>query len=294
VPKRKSHGHLAHILSAPALGFPELEFSRNWVLPRTVPPRPDATPDHDPARELPVELRDLLDRFDVLVDFELWGRADATPRAWRARVPRREILDVWKRLRALVAQSGCWPVISGVEEDERAHAATAREAQTTFAATVRRGQALSSDEWLANEAALDPDLLREIDGEWPAGAPAATRMQVLGGSSPTSVLLWIETPRGWEVPAALGFGGWNSCPPPAVHVALLRRWHDRFGATLVGLSRDRLELMVARRPAGRAQALALAREHFLYCEELVLHQPGSLPVLAARLMASDIWSFGWD
>src|SRR5262252_1726632 len=58
-------------------------------------------------------------------------------------------------------------------------------------------------------------------------------------------------------PSALGH--WNACPPPAYHVAALRKWHDRYGAELLGIDGDTLNLRVWRKPATHEEALELAR-----------------------------------
>ncbi len=258
---------------------------------------PSSQPDGG-SRELREELRALLDRREVLWDFEAWNHSTDNPACWRSELPRKQALTVWAQLRDVASESGCWPVIVGAADDEAAHAETAREAGQTFAATLQAGLALDTEAWFANEASLDPELLLELEGTTLPRRVSRARLQPDGEApwkrNATTTLFWIETPHAWQVPAALGFGGWNSCPPPAVHVALLKRWHDRWGAVLVGLSRQRLTMQAKRKPPNRNQALALAREQFLYCEELVLAEHGSLEALAAARMASDVWSFRWD
>jgi hypothetical protein len=104
----------------------------------------------------------------------------------------------------------------------------------------------------------------------------------------------IPTDDWTAIPAFFQFGAWNACPPPEYHVAALRSWRDRYGAELVGLSHDVLELRVAGRPASRAIALDLAREQYAYCNDIVDQGTGTLSGLAASLMASDWWHFWWD
>jgi hypothetical protein len=104
----------------------------------------------------------------------------------------------------------------------------------------------------------------------------------------------IPTDDWTTIPAHLQWGGWNACPHPEFHVAALRSWRDRFGAELVGLSRDTLELRVSRRPQTREAALELAREQYAYCNDIVDQGVGTLSVLAADLMADPWWFFWWD
>lgn len=97
-----------------------------------------------------------------------------------------------------------------------------------------------------------------------------------------------------EALAMLRFGGWNACPPVEEHVAALRSWRERFGFELVGVGPDIIEGRVARRPTDRAAALALAREMWAYCPDIVDQGTGDLATLAATLMVSDGWFFWWD
>jgi len=106
------------------------------------------------------------------------------------------------------------------------------------------------------------------------------------------VLLPIRDPA--RAPAYLRFGGWNSNPPPGYHVAALKSWQDRYGAVPVLISGDVIELRVTRRPETREEALALAREQFLYSEDIVYQGVGSISELAASMMVSDWWYFWWD
>ena len=137
-------------------------------------------------------------------------------------------------------------------------------------------------------------------GEWPADAqiamaPGLTLASESGGKPLGKVhILLIPTSEGAAVPAYLRWGGWNECPAPEYHVVALRSWHERYGAELVAIGGDVIELRVKRRPADRAEALALASEMFTYDEDIVSQGTLTLSVLAATLMASDWWFFWWD
>ena len=80
----------------------------------------------------------------------------------------------------------------------------------------------------------------------------------------------------------------------AWHVAAFRSWQDRYGAVPVVIRRDIIEFKVARRPATREEALALAAEMYAYCPDIVDQGVGTVPALAATLMVSDWWYFWWD
>jgi hypothetical protein len=104
----------------------------------------------------------------------------------------------------------------------------------------------------------------------------------------------IPTEDWTEIPAYLGWGGWNECPAPEYHVAALRGWRDRYGAELIGLGSDVVNLRTTRFAATREEALDLAREQYLYCADIVDQGTGSLSLLAANLMVDPWWFFWWD
>ena len=104
----------------------------------------------------------------------------------------------------------------------------------------------------------------------------------------------IPTHDWTTIPAHLLWGGWNACPDPAYHVAALRSWRERFGAEIVGLSADTMNLTVQRRPQTREAAIDLALEQHLYCNDIVDQGVETISHLAASLMVHSWWFFWWD
>jgi Domain of unknown function (DUF4253) len=96
-----------------------------------------------------------------------------------------------------------------------------------------------------------------------------------------------------EVFAQARFGGWNACPWPHEPVASSPPCTARHRLKRVGMSHDTRQLRAERKPATREEALALAREQYDYCPDLV-DQGVPLRDLAAGLMANDCWFFWWD
>jgi hypothetical protein len=135
-------------------------------------------------------------------------------------------------------------------------------------------------------------------GEWPTEAESFSEWLSAAGDYRGPLqkvyVAFIPTDDATTIPAHLRYGGWNACPHPEYHVAALRCWRDRYGAELIGLSSDRMDLRVARRPQSRAEALELASEHYMYCNDIVDQDLGTLSKLAACLMANDRWAFWWD
>lgn len=145
----------------------------------------------------------------------------------------------------------------------------------------------------AEDGALAPDV-----GEWPEGEVGSPGLTVVfnsnGSFKPKVHILLFPTADDCEVPAYLRWGGWNECPAPEYHVAALHSWKSRYGTKLVALNGDTMILIANRRPTDREAALALAREQFLYCEDIVLQGTETFAPLAAGLMSSEWWFFWWD
>ena len=104
----------------------------------------------------------------------------------------------------------------------------------------------------------------------------------------------IPTNDPTAIPAYMRWGNWNACPPPAYHVAALRAWRDNYGAELIGLGSDVINLRVSRKPATRDEALDLARIQHVYCNDLIDQGVGSYRAQAFQLLAHDWWFFWWD
>jgi hypothetical protein len=162
-----------------------------------------------------------------------------------------------------------------------------------------------------NAAALE--MLRKLDpssdledeehepplGEWPTETPESPRLSVsydilTRQPLPKVHIVLVPTDDPTTIPAHLHWGNWNACPAAEYHVAALRHWRDLYGADLVGLNMDTLNLRVTRKPTTRNEAIELARLQYVYCNDIVDQGTGTLSALAAELMAHDWWFFWWD
>jgi hypothetical protein len=74
----------------------------------------------------------------------------------------------------------------------------------------------------------------------------------------------------------------------------MRYWFERWGAEPVAITSDTVEMLVARPPQSREDALALANEQFAYCEDVVTQGVGTIEALAANLLEGQTWFFWWD
>jgi hypothetical protein len=136
-------------------------------------------------------------------------------------------------------------------------------------------------------------------GEWPPSPSGSPGLSVAYEGLthqplPKVHIVLVPTDDPTTVPAHLHWGDWNECPAPEYHVAALRHWRDHFGAELVGLTVDVMNLRVARKPATRDEAIEVARVQHAYCNDIVDQGTYSLSALAIDLMAHNWWYFWWD
>lgn len=132
-------------------------------------------------------------------------------------------------------------------------------------------------------------------GTWPKKMPAERKFDFGHFVDPASsaYVALIPTKDQSEIPAFLGFGGWGSCPADEYHISALRSWKKRYGAELISLGSDSLQLKISKRPGSKKEALELAKEHYAYCKHIVDPNSSTVSDLAAKLMQSDEWFFWW-
>lgn len=231
-------------------------------------------------------------------------------------VPGAQALAQWERLKA---QGQGWPVIVGDDEAlERIMEQFSIDDPAVFPPPAQVVDLVppmrSPKEILAAADAIDITAkLRELfdyeygedpieiePGEWPdPGSVTPMTLTVdsdilSGRKHPQVHIVVLPTSEAAAVPAYLRWGGWNACPVPEVHVALHRKWARDYGAEIVGISGDVINVRAARRPATRDEAMALAHEQFLYCSDIVLQGTDTMEPLAMSLIESDWWYFWWD
>ncbi|WP_435228592.1 DUF4253 domain-containing protein [Streptomyces sp. Tue6028] len=116
---------------------------------------------------------------------------------------------------------------------------------------------------------------------------------------------WLKDPRlalvparrSADIPAAVGWTGpMNYENDVARLCAVLRSWEDRFGIRVVALTFDQLVLSVAAPPSTRAEAEAVAAEHFAFCPDNITqgHHEVLRDYAAREVLGRQVWSFWWD
>ncbi|SEG89112.1 protein of unknown function [Thermomonospora echinospora] len=95
------------------------------------------------------------------------------------------------------------------------------------------------------------------------------------------------TAMGWQ--GALNHNEWT-----APLAAVVRGWEERFGARVVGLGFNTLDLSVAAPPLTSRHALQVAAEHWAFCPDTMFQGPGTLIGYAEEIRGKTAWSFWWD
>ena len=151
-----------------------------------------------------------------------------------------------------------------------------------------------------------PGCLAPFGASFPGLAPATTGVALLRPAEivetaveeaelPCDPLLGVvPVARPADVPAAVGWFGTGSWSDVAGVSAVLRSWEDRFGAVLVRMGRATVELSVAAPPWERSECLAIAAEHYAFCDDTYEGNPGTLRDYANLLRGSTRWSFWWS
>lgn len=252
------------------------------------------------------------------IDTSTLRRLDRAPdEIYLITVPGADAVPLWRRLRALVETTGCWPLILGSREDVEMHLESLEDMGSGSAEILERAAALDPEKWLAKQfAEIDAeadaadaeawdeemaeyleemgDSAPALDGEEESDDFTIPREILTGKPLPEVHLALLPTEHGWESAAYLRFGGWNACPDPEIHVALWRRWHQLYGAEPVGNTHDVIEAHVERPPTDEDAAMVLAREQYWYCGDIVDQGCGSLTRLATILQNRATWYFWWD
>jgi hypothetical protein len=104
----------------------------------------------------------------------------------------------------------------------------------------------------------------------------------------------LPTAKSYEIPILLRFGGQGNCPISPEHSAMLKRWSEIYGASLMAIEPSVIECFVEEPPMTKEQALKAAREHYGYCSDRVEQAEGELAPYAYELLNSGLWSFWWD
>lgn len=103
-----------------------------------------------------------------------------------------------------------------------------------------------------------------------------------------------EIKEPWMLPAYVKYGGWNACPMPEIHCALMKHWQEKYKAEIITMTSDVIECKVDNPPTNEEDSKKLAWEQYLYCPDIVEQGTGTIERLSDTLIDSDYWYFWWD
>jgi hypothetical protein len=193
-----------------------------------------------------------------------------------------------------------WPVILGGREEVERLAAGIADPGTTPEIILELARTMDAEAILAElRTEFEEDMNPEEPEIWPSEAEAAGALvapfEILSGQPRRpAYIAKVPAEDSFAAPAWLRFGGWNECPIPERHVALFRRWQQRYGAEIISVTGDIIECTVERPPADRDAALKLAWEQYTYCPDIVWQGVGTVTGLGATLLNNPYWYFWWD
>ncbi len=213
-----------------------------------------------------------------------------------------EVLPAWQLARSLADRTGRWPVAAcsfdfHFNASSDVSSITAELDRFEFelefagfndpASIIERSRVVEVDAEFARLAA-EADWLDIPD---PAKVPGSVP-QYNDWFEPTNQLvslLLLPDPSPENALAYLHWFAASHSLPSHVLIAVLRRWHETFGAELVAHWGTMLQLVVSRRPASAGEALALARQQELVAPCTTTLPGASTEEHAATLLSSDRW-----
>ena len=144
------------------------------------------------------------------------------------------------------------------------------------------------------EDADEPGAWDSFDESEPTGRVAPVPERLLPKVR-DAVIALFPVSASEDIPAVLGWGDWNACPPAHRHVTVLAYWRQRYGAELWAMSNDTLELSVRNPPTTFTAAVELARQQYAYASDIIDQgEHESVGALARALVDSEHWHFWWD
>ena len=204
------------------------------------------------------------------------------------------------KLAELGEEGDGFPVILGNAENLNHIIESYEESTESPETLIEMARAIDPANWFVERQASDPEYYEIDEDTWPeeevgAGGDLTSHRNVLTGEYfPKVNIAIIPAPEAWMIPCYLGIGNWNECPHPAEHAAIFKYWGEKYGATVVCIADDVIEMKVTRPPTTREAALELAKEQYLYCADIVNQGTETIEALAATLLDAQVWFFWWD
>lgn len=239
---------------------------------------------------------------------EPWCLTLRGEQAWRSRIEGgAAALEIWRKARAAHPETGLWPILLGGSEQEIDQLTWRLDILAQDAPGIIDLQDAPSApelfvEWMGDPAADDylNDVPRHLSKLVADEAAISARLlarpdqdAVRAVAADHVTLAMIPAAGGWEVPALLAWAGAESVNISGPeHMAVLHLWHEAYGAELVALGLEVLELLVDDPPTEARGAFELAVQHYAYCPALMDNLVPAIGALAATLLGRH-WYFDW-
>ncbi|WP_084957683.1 DUF4253 domain-containing protein [Thermoactinospora rubra] len=228
---------------------------------------------------------------------------DGRPAFWMSHTPATGAL--WAALRAEHPRSGLWPLL--LEESAQPWSVARVAPDDPMLIDHFTAEGFMAEVWQEWVAQAPEEALGEIE---PFGAlcPGLAEAGVLA-ADPDLVAEWYAkelAQRGMPIGLAAGARGADALVTlgwqgPLHHnewivpmAAVVRSWEDRFGARVVCLGFNTLEMSVAAPPTDLDHAVHVAAEHWAFCPDNILQGSGDLRGYAEEIVGRHAWSFWWD
>ncbi|MFI2611262.1 DUF4253 domain-containing protein [Kitasatospora sp. NPDC018619] len=231
-------------------------------------------------------------------------------------------VGLYRQLHRAHPQTGLWPLLltplDRTDDDYRPWLSGELTPSEASAPDLHDPAALLRTWWKQVDGDGDADGEPDEDAEvldealapygrtWPGTAPAVTVPDGAAGAEARELAEFLQSVKDARLglvradsgAQALAVCGWSG---PLNHendvariAAVLADWERRFGAQVVEVGFDTLEVSVPVPPATLAEALPLAAEHTAFCPDLVFQGAGTLTGYAEQLVGAHQWSFWWD
>jgi hypothetical protein len=192
-------------------------------------------------------------------------------------------------------------IVCGTDEDRSYIEEALHNSQSSCKDMIKASSTINAKKWLTQQQkALQDEIdVASVTGEWQGESstkPGFTLASDIMTGAPIDGLIGtkIKTDRNWKIPAYFNFGGWNNCPSPEVQCAIWKYWQQEYGAKIVGVSNDVIEAHVSKPPTTEDEAMALAWQHYAYCNDIIDQGDETVAKLASVLINHHCWYFWWD
>lgn len=144
----------------------------------------------------------------------------------------------------------------------------------------------------------DAELADELTGSFDEIAAPQMQLAAVGAKErrPDEELILLKLPltRPWRCFAYLPAGNRHACPNAVGLMSVCRLWYEQYGAVPAMLSKNELQLYVAKPLTRRTQAMELAAAQYAFCSDIVDRCTETLGALAGMLTDAAYWYFWWE